>query len=176
MEPKKPYSRRDFISRALGVVGATILFPIGIATAISPEEKRTLKEQLQRELERKVYNVNPNLFKDVNRARNPKKLEGHEKSHVPKIVAPSQVKKLEPFTVRIEVGEEEIHEMNPFHYVDWIALYADDLLINQVLLTPFYNQPIITFTCLLERSTILRALEHCNLHGTWEAQMRIDVS
>lgn len=167
------YSRRRFLSRIASLTGIALVAPLTTISAITPEEKKKLKEELQQELERKVYGVNPNLFKEINRAKNPKKLEGHEKSHVPKIVAPETVKKLEPFPVRIEIGEEEIHEMNPFHYVDWISLYADDLLINQALLTPFYNQPIVEFTCVLERSVILKAREHCNLHGIWESQRKI---
>jgi hypothetical protein len=57
---------------------------------LSPEEKEKLKAELQRELERRVYSVDEELFRKVNRAARPGQYDGHERSHVPKIVAPKQ--------------------------------------------------------------------------------------
>ncbi len=163
--------RRRFLNRALGI-GALALFGARAAQAASltPDQKKKLKNELQRELERKVYAVDEALFRKVNRARNPKRLEGHERSHVPKIIAPKTVRQLEAFDVRIDVGVDEIHEMQVFHYVDWIGLHVGDLLISSTTVTPLFNRPIVTFQMTLENSATLTAREHCNLHGTWESQ------
>jgi desulfoferrodoxin (superoxide reductase-like protein) len=138
--------------------------------ALTPDEKRRLKEELQRELERKVYAVDEALFRAVNRAREPGKYRGHETSHVPKIAAPRQVRRLEPFAVKVIVGVEELHEMQVFHYVDWIALRLGGVQLASAVLTPLFCQAMITFDLVLEQSATLIAQEHCNLHGTWESE------
>lgn len=137
---------------------------------LTPDEKKKLKEQLQRELERKVYAVEDELFREINYVKTPGKYEGHEKGHLPVIEAPKRVKYLEPFTVKIKVGPVSIHDMIPFHYIDWISLYVDKIQTNNVTITPLFNLPIITLELTLDRSSILRAQEHCNLHGIWESE------
>lgn len=174
--------RRRFIERVLAMgalatlgSGATPTALAGqksqaLAAALSKEEKDRLKAELQRELERKVYSVDEALFRKVNRARTSGRYEGHERSHVPKIVAPARVRRLEAFTARVEVGAEEIHEMQPFHYVDWIGLRVEGLQVCFASVTPLFNRPIVTFELVLEESAALVAQEHCNLHGTWESE------
>ncbi|MEK6589096.1 MAG: desulfoferrodoxin family protein [Nitrospinota bacterium] len=165
--------RRDFLK---GVIATIALGSLGLQRALaappvglSPEEKKRLKEELQRELERKVYSVDEELYRKINKARNPLRFEGHERSHVPKIIAPTKVRSLEVFTVKIEVGVEDIHEMQPFHYIDWIALRVDGVQVSYATVTPLFNRPVITFEMTLEKSANLIAQEHCNLHGTWES-------
>jgi len=125
-------TRRDLLISGLGVSAAAVT-GVGMKDVLasssssdekklSPEDKKKLKEQLQRELERKVYAVSDELFRNVNHVKTPGKYVGHEKGHVPVIKAPKRVKYLEPFTVRIEVGPESLHDMIPFHYIDWISL------------------------------------------------------
>ncbi len=151
--------------------------PTAPSSPLSVEEKARLKSELQRELERKVYSVDERLFRQISRAKDPARLAGHERSHVPKIIAPRRVRPFEAFAVRVEVGVEEIHEMSPFHYVDWIDLSADGVEISQVTLTPFYSLPILTFNLVLEHSATLLAREHCNLHGVWESEpCRVEVA
>ncbi len=165
--------RRDFLKGAiatiimgfLGLRRALAAPPIGI----SPEEKKRLKKELHGELEQKVYSVEEELYHKINKARNPLRLEGHERAHVPKIIAPAKVRSLEVFTVKIEVGVENIHEMQPFHYIDWIALRVDGVQVSYATITPLFNRPVITFEMTLEKSANLIAQEHCNLHGTWES-------
>lgn len=161
--------RRGFL-QSLGV-GALVLLGAapGRTGPLSAAEKEKLKGELQRELERRVYGVDEALFRQVNRARDPKSYEGHERGHVPKIVAPKTVRRLEAFDVRIEVGVEKIHEMQVFHYIDWIGLQVDDIQVNSTTMTPLLNRPVVTFQLTLEKSAMLTAREHCNLHGTWES-------
>ncbi len=170
--------RRAFLAAAAatalaGASGAQATEP---STPLPPAEKQRLKEELQRELERRVYSVDEALFRKVNRAQSPGQLVGHERSHVPKVVAPARVRRLEPFGVRVEVGVDELHEMQAFHYVDWIRLDVEGVQVNGVSLTPVVNRPVVTFELVLEQAATLRALEHCNLHGTWESEpWRVEV-
>ncbi len=162
---------RRSILKALGA-GALLSSPVVEANAgpaLSAKEKARLKQTLQRELERKVYNVDESLFRRVNRAQKPGRYEGHERGHIPKIVAPKRVRKLESFSVRIEVGIEKMHEMQVFHYIDWINLSVDDVMVGQVVLTPLMTRPVVTFELTLEKSAVLKSQEHCALHGTWES-------
>ena len=173
-------TRRDLLISGLGVsvaavTGANMKNVLASTTSsdekkLSPEEKKNLKEQLQRELERKVYAVNDELFRKINHVKTPGKYEGHEKGHTPVIKAPKRVKYLEPFKVTIEVGPISLHDMIPFHYVDWISLYVGKVQINNIVLTPLFNRPIVTLDLTLEQTSILRAQEHCNLHGIWESE------
>ena len=137
---------------------------------LDPDEKQKLKEELQRELERRVYSVDEALFKKVNRAADPDNLVGHERSHVPKIIAPSRVRRLERFPVKVEVGPEELHEMTAFHYIDWMSLNVEKVQVSFVSLAPIFCTPIVIFELTLEESATLTAEEHCNLHGTWQSE------
>lgn len=173
-------TRRNLLISGIGIsaaavagLGAKEIFASSTSSEekkLSPEEKKRLKEELQRELERKVYSVSDELFRKVNHVNTPGKYEGHEKSHTPVIKVAKSVKRLEPFTVRIEVGPESLHDMIPFHYIDWISLYVGSVQISNIVLTPLFNRPIVTVELTLEQSSILRAQEHCNLHGIWESE------
>lgn len=164
-------SRRRVLQTALATGGLALLGTrVAQANGLSPDEKKRIKEELLRGLERKVYAVDEALFRKVNRARDPKRYEGHETSHVPRITAPRKVRRLESFVVKIEVGVEEIHEMQIFHYVDWIGLRVDEVQINSTTMTPLFNRPIVSFELMLEKSASLFAQEHCNLHGLWESE------
>ena len=140
------------------------------AMKLDPEERQKLKAELQRELERRVYSVDEALFKKINRAADPDNLVGHERSHVPKITAPSKVRRLERFPVKVEVGPEEIHEMSAFHYVDWMSLNVEKVQVGFTSLAPIFCTPVVVFELTLEESATLTAHEHCNLHGTWQSQ------
>jgi len=144
--------------------------PAGGTAGLSSEEKAKLKAELQRELERRVYSVDEALFRKVNRAQRPGQYEGHERSHVPRIIAPKQVRPLETFPVRVVVGVEEVHEMQPFHYVDWISLSIGAVQVGFASVAPIFCQPVVVFELTLEQDATLRAQEHCNLHGTWESE------
>ncbi len=113
------------------------------------------------------------LFEQINRAKDPVKLQGLELGHVPQIKAPDSFKSGVPFEVEIRVGEK-LHEMIPTHYIDWIDLYADDIFLTKFILTPNFTQPICKVMVTINKSATLRAIEHCNLHGLWEGTKRIE--
>ena len=115
-----------------------------------------------------------NFFGQVNRAKDPGKLQGVEVGHVPQIKAPDSIDTDEPFEVEIQVGKS-LHEMAPLHYIDWVDLYADDIFLAKFILTPKFTQPVCKVVLTLNKSTTLRAVEHCNLHGLWEGTKKITV-
>lgn len=114
------------------------------------------------------------FFKQINRAKDPDKLQGVELGHVPRISAPDTIKPGVPFEVEVRVGEK-LHEMIPTHYIDWIDLYADDIFLTKFILTPNFTQPICKMMLTLNKSATLRALEHCNLHGLWEGTKQVKI-
>jgi len=95
-------------------------------------------------------------------------------AHTPVISAPDSVKAGEPFTVTVTVGQTP-HPSLPEHSVQWIGLYAGDVELARITLTPVMTRPVVTFTVVLEESTTLRALEQPNHSAAWEASKTINV-
>lgn len=151
-------NRRAFLHKgiiAAVAVGAANLFP-GFAFAQTPPKSA------------------PDLFSQINRAKDSGNLQGLELGHVPQIKAPESVKAGVPFEAEIRVGEK-LHEMIPSHYIDWVDLYADDIFLVKFILTPNFTQPVCKVFVTLNGSATLRAIEHCNLHGLWEGARQIKV-
>ena len=151
-------SRRSFIKKGLVIALSSAITASGIQSAFAqPADKSE-----------------PDLFSQINRAKEPGKLRGLELGHVPQIKAPDSIQAGVPFEVEIRVGEK-LHEMIPSHYIDWVDLYADDMFLAKFILTPNFTQPTCKITLTLKNSTALRAIEHCNLHGLWEGTKKITV-
>lgn len=66
-------------------------------------------------------------------------------------------------SVTVTVGEV-IHPMTAEHYIQWISLETEKSYQKKDL-TP-EDSPIATFT-ISDNDKVLRAYEHCNLHGLW---------
>ncbi len=99
-----------------------------------------------------------------------------EKKHLPVITAPSRVKKNEYFEVTVEVGKLKDHPNEPGHFIEFIELYADDTYLARMDYTAKTTQPVMKVRVSLEHSHgKLRAFERCNLHGTWESELDIEV-
>ncbi|MBI3581753.1 MAG: desulfoferrodoxin [Nitrospinae bacterium] len=116
----------------------------------------------------------PDLLARINRAKDPGTLRGLEVGHAPQIKSPDAVKAGEPFEVEVAVGQK-LHEMIPTHYIDWIDLYAGEIFLTKMVLTPNLTQPVFKTMLVLRESAALRAVEHCNIHGLWEGTKRIEV-
>ena len=154
----KTLNRRTFLEKGLVAtvaLGIANLNPY-LAFAQSPAKKQT------------------DLFKQINRAKDPNNLKGLELGHVPQINAPDSVKPGVPFEVEVRVGKK-LHEMIPAHYMDWVDLYADDIFLTKFILPPNFTQPICKVLVTVNNSATLRAIEHCNLHGLWEGAKSIKV-
>jgi superoxide reductase len=87
-----------------------------------------------------------------------------EKKHTPFIT-------LEPkgdqVVVNIEVGHEVPHPNGTDHYITFIELYAGMTPIARFDFAPGVSWPRTCVPVSLPAGTVLRAVEHCNLHGWW---------
>ncbi len=102
-------------------------------------------------------------------------LNDSEKKHVPVIEAPESVKADEPFDVTVTVGELVKHPNELGHHIGWIELYWNDVLMARAELGAVFTDPKVTFRVRLDESGKLKAMERCNLHGTWGATKDIKV-
>jgi len=116
------------------------------------------------------------LFSDINRAADMSSLSDLERKHLPVIDAPDSVKAGEPFEVTVEVGRLLTHPNEPGHHIEWIVLLNGSVTLAMVELSGVSAEPKITLTVRLERSSRLRALAKCNLHGEWEQSRDVKVS
>jgi superoxide reductase len=94
-------------------------------------------------------------------AENPGDFFEKKEKHIPAI-------EVDGSRIRVRVGAEE-HPMEPTHYIEWIALYRDGEEVTRKNLTPD-DKPEVIFEE-IENVTGLKVREHCNLHGTWEAEI-----
>ncbi len=118
------------------------------------------------------------LFCGINRPADPADMTELEKKHTPVIECPDTVKAGEPFEVRIKVGEIP-HVMDEGHHIQWLELYSGQNQYLRIDLTPVFTKPEITVTLVKggkHRTSTLRVLERCNLHGTWEASKEITIT
>lgn len=118
------------------------------------------------------------LFCGVNTASetDPDRMSDLEKKHVPVITAPESVGQEECFEVTVEVGKYLDHPNEPGHFIEFVELYADDTLLARADLTHTKTCPVVTFCVSLDHiHKQLRAFERCNLHGTWESGVPLQV-
>ncbi len=118
------------------------------------------------------------LFCGINRPADPANMTDLEKKHTPVIECPDTVKAGEPFEVRIKVGEMP-HVMEEGHHIQWLELYSGQNQYIRIDLTPVFTRPEVTVTLVKggkHRTSTLRVVERCNLHGTWEAMKEITVT
>lgn len=93
-----------------------------------------------------------------------------EKKHTPHI----QVERTGAKTiVTIVVGHEVAHPNQPDHFIAWIELYANDAPIARFDLSPVVTEPVVSVVISAEEGTVLKAVEHCNLHGLWAAELTL---
>lgn len=94
--------------------------------------------------------------------------------HTPVIDAPDKVKAGEPFQVTVAIGAEP-HPSEATHFVRHITLYAGEVELARASLTPTLTRPRVTFTVVLEKATMLRALSTPNHSAAWVAEKAIKV-
>jgi superoxide reductase len=137
--------RRDFLK---GVVFGTALLASREAQAIREYSGYDMKNFL-----RSDNRINPSVL---------------EKSHVPAIDAPWKVKKDEWFEVKVRVGYMKAHPSEPKHWIDRIAILVDGMAVAE---TDFkiggIFAPEALFKIRLNKTSAIKAIEHCNLHGSW---------
>jgi superoxide reductase len=65
------------------------------------------------------------------------------------------------------------HPNGTDHYITFIELYANGAPIARVDLTPVVTHPKVSIPVSLPPDTVVRAVEHCNLHGLWAYEVTI---
>ena len=99
-----------------------------------------------------------------------------EKKHVPVISAPEKVEKGKCFEVTVEVGKYKDHPNEPGHFIEFVELYADETYLGRAHFAHTTTCPTATFCVALDHiHKQLRAFERCNLHGTWEGDLEVEV-
>ncbi len=136
----------------------------------------------------------------VNRLKDPENITDTEKKHVPLIESPDLMTVGGSFDVKIQVGSIP-HVMEEGHFIEWIELSLGEEVVGKVELSES-NEPVATFTLVPEerliaseqiescyihgfnvcgecgtRSVIISlvARAHCNVHGLWEAEKKVEV-
>ncbi|MEO5361925.1 MAG: class II SORL domain-containing protein [Nitrospirota bacterium] len=118
------------------------------------------------------------LFCGMNKPADPGNLTETEKKHMPVIDCPDTVKAGEPFKVNIKVGEIP-HVMQEAHSVQWIEVFSGENFKVRIDLTPVTTLPDVTVTLVKSgkhRTSAIRVVERCNLHGQWEAVKQINIT
>lgn len=114
---------------------------------------------------RDKFNQDDSIFTDAASAD-----KGGEKAHVPEISIVKNSKLINEQPVKevvVRIGKI-LHPMEQAHHIMWIDCYTDDHYISRILLTPGVN-PAVNFYLKMNGSKI-RIVEHCNLHGHWQAE------
>ena len=93
-----------------------------------------------------------------------------EKKHTPFITIETQLDRL---LINVEVGHEVPHPNGADHYITFIELHAGEAPIARLDLFPAVTHPRFCVPVSLPPDTVLRAVEHCNLHGLWAYEVTI---
>ncbi|MFQ5861850.1 MAG: class II SORL domain-containing protein [Candidatus Brocadiales bacterium] len=111
-------------------------------------------------------------FKRINRVCDPNNMTATEKKHAPVVSVPSYFKADQTIYLTAQVGET-IHVMNPNHWIQWIEVYASDVLISRTEFSPNSPAAIVTVPLFIQKETMVKVLERCNLHGIWESSKMV---
>ena len=117
------------------------------------------------------------LFCGINQPSDSANLTEMEKKHLPIIECPDTVKSGEPFQVKIKVGEVP-HVSEEAHHIQWIEIKTGENLYSRVELVPVFSMPEVTVTLKKagkHRTSSIRVIERCNIHGLWETKKDIAV-
>lgn len=91
-----------------------------------------------------------------------------EKKHTPHIDIERSGDKA---VVTVTVGHEVPHPNQPDHFIAWIELYIDEAPVARFDLSPVATDPVVSVVVTAEDGAVLKAIEHCNLHGLWAAEV-----
>jgi len=141
-------NRRDFIK---GTVIAAAVITAAPEKVLAGEHKKMGEEKIH-------------TLEDMN---NPSVLE---KKHVPGVEVPETVQPGKWFDVHVKIGFMQEHPSTPEHWITEIKLLIDD---KEAAKTKFRTggvaAPVATFRIKLDKTSVLTAMDHCNIHGTWKS-------
>lgn len=109
----------------------------------------------------------------IKKPADPKNLNELEKKHIPVIEIKRQCGLVGPGCVdaNIKIGQI-LHVMEEKHYIMYIDLYIDYDFIGRYHLSPEKLNPVLGIHLKVTSGKLL-ALENCNLHGRWIAELEI---
>ena len=113
-------------------------------------------------------------FTNINRIKNPVQLTNLERSHVPIISIPEEVKSGETFMINSKVGEEG-HLMTAGHRISWIELYVENTLIARTEFTASAPRAEVSIPVVLMASSTIKVWSYCTSHGLWENKKKVEV-
>lgn len=93
-----------------------------------------------------------------------------EKKHTPYIVA-EQINS--GYRLTVTVGHEVPHPNQPDHWISWIELQIGDAPVARFDLAPMVATSVVSAILDVEPGTVVRAVEHCNLHGLWAYEVTL---
>ncbi|MBF4509793.1 MAG: hypothetical protein ISP10_04860 [Aeromicrobium sp.] len=79
----------------------------------------------------------------------------------------------EGLLVTVTVGWDVPHPNQPDHYITWIEIFAGDAPIARFDLSPVATAPVVSVVVNVDPGTVVRAVEHCNLHGLWATEVTV---
>ena len=118
------------------------------------------------------------LFCGINTPADPDNLNEMEQKHMPVIDCPDTVKAGEPFKLNIKVGALP-HVMEEGHHIQWLEIHFGKNFYERIDLTPVFTVPDVTVTLVKHakhKTSTLRVVERCNMHGLWETTKEVTVS
>lgn len=75
--------------------------------------------------------------------------------------------------ITAHVGHYVPHPNQPDHFIGWIALEVNGATIARFDLSPVAVNPEVSVVVALDPGTVVRAVEFCNLHGVWAAEITV---
>ncbi|MCL2438153.1 MAG: class II SORL domain-containing protein [Coriobacteriia bacterium] len=75
--------------------------------------------------------------------------------------------------VTVTAGYYVTHPNETGHFFEWIMIYAEGQPIAHFVGSPEVLNPTISVEINLPPGTVLEAMVHCNLHGTWKTETTI---
>jgi len=125
--------------------------------------------------------VDKDLWKGVNRLKDPQNETILETLHVPVITAPPKVKVGEIFYVDVVVGKTP-HPMGPTHWINHLQLSIGNEPAGTVIFRSHgYLKAQAKFAVVLDemlkgKSVSLVAMLQCNIHGIWQHYVNVEVA
>ena len=102
--------------------------------------------------------------------RNPEDAKPFEAKHTPHI----DIEVIDDIAqVTVSAGYYVAHPNEHGHFFEWLMLFAEEQPIAHFVGASEILNPILTVEVNLPSATLLEAMAHCNLHGTFKAEITI---
>jgi len=103
---------------------------------------------------------------------NPENVSDFDAKHVPHI----DIEVTDDIAyVTVTPGYYVTHPNTVEHFFEWLMITVEDQPIAHFVATPEVINPIMTVQVNLEPGTVIEAMAHCNLHGTFLARKEIPI-